>query len=130
MLFDMMQTRTAIRPGARAFGGAVLLLFVLAAFAPLGSALAQCAMPCCHHGSAGSSLDGASPCPVERCTISSAPETAATLAPAVSPADASVVMVAFDDLVPPASTSADNVHQVNATTPPRALHVLNSVFRI
>ena len=108
----------------------MLLLFVLAAFAPLGSALAQCAMPCCHHSSASASLDGASPCPAERCTISAAPETAATLAPAVSPVGASAVLVTLADVAELPSAPAGDVRRTDATTPPRALHVLNSVFRI
>jgi len=68
--------------------------------------------------------------PAERCTISAAPETAATLAPAVSPVGASAVLVTLADVAELPSAPAGDVRRTDATTPPRALHVLNSVFRI
>ena len=104
----------------RRFGSAALLLLIVTAtFAPMASALAQCAMPCCRHT-----------CPVKHCTIQKAPEEVVTLAPPqiapFTPAETAVAEVA------PVSRTVHRVI-IAGDAPPdphRPLHLVNSVFLI
>lgn len=120
-----MNSRKAIR---RLGGTAVLLFFAAALFAPVYAALSLCAMPCCHHSAAPSSV--AFPC----CNVSAShgdDDVAAVAVPSSN--DAAVVApvaVIATTIDVPAAPQYDLTASVTSSLAHRPLHLVNSVFLI
>src|ERR1051326_854327 len=125
-----MNVGSAMRNRVRVAGSAALLLLVLAAFAPLCSALAQCAMPCCHHAPAAASLNPDTPCPVKNCTLVRSGDELATMTLSPVPSATPVVVVARVVEAPAsfAHTIAAPLDDSSGTH--RPLHLINSTFLI